>query len=648
MTKPIVWQPSKKIIKNANVTGFMKKHDIATYEELIHKSTTGVEWFWENSVRETGIDWFETYTYLADASEGFPFTKWFVGGRINITHNCVDRHAKDPKTAKKIAHIWQGECGAIQKTTYKELFEQTNQVANALKSLGVGVGDAVALYMPMLPELLPIFFGAMKIGAFVVPIFSGFGTEAVKVRLNDAKVKVVFTADGTLRKGKALSLKSMLDPSLAECPSLKKCIVVRRLHHDTVPMQKKRDVFYDEFLFNRSVKCECEELKSEQECMVIYTSGTTGKPKGTVHTHAGVLAQVAKEHYFHFDLKPNDVFFWITDIGWMMGPWEIIGATHFGATVVTMEGSPLHPKKDRVFALSEKTGVTHLGVSPTLIRLLMQGNSRFLSKYKLKKLRMIGSTGEPWDNDSYRWCYDKIGKSQLPIINISGGTELMGCLLAPLVIHPIKECSLQGPGLGMAVDVFDEHGGSAKPGEVGYLVCKKPAPSMTKSFLNDKKRYLETYFSKFDHTWNHGDWAMYDEQGDWYLRGRSDDTIKVSGKRTGPAEIESSLCDHPFVSEACAFGIPDTYSGQAVVSFVVLKDGVGATQFFLRDLKAFAGEKLGKTLVPKYLHVVPSLPKTRSGKIVRGMIKRHYLKKEILDFSSVENPELFQDLPVLL
>jgi acetyl-CoA synthetase len=378
--------------------------------------------------------------------------------------------------------------------------------------------------------------------------------------------------------------------------------------------------------------------------MVIYTSGTTGKPKGTVHTHAGVLAQVTKELFFNFDLKPDDTFFWVTDIGWMMGPWEIIGTHHFGATLVMIEGAPNYPSVDRVLTLSETLKVTHLGVSPTLIRLLMREG---LQKRTLPALRILGSTGEAWDPESYMWCFKNIGDSKVPIINISGGTEIMGCLLAPLPVREIKACSLQSPGLGMCVDVYTEAGYSAPAGEVGYLVCKKPAPSMTKGFLNDKKRYLDTYFSKFRNIWNHGDWAMRDADGHWFLRGRADDTIKIAGKRTGPSEIESVLCGHPFVSEACAIGVPDELKGESLVCFVVLKKGYGVTPFLVRDLQDYVARKLGKTLRPEALHVVEVLAKTRSGKIVRGTIKRRYLGKDLGDLSSLENPLLLDAVPVV-
>ncbi len=644
MSTNAVWKPSAKIIANANISRFMVRHEIKSYDELIQRATTGVEWFWDSCVHETGIDWFEPYTQLLDLSQGPAFARWFVGGRLNIAHNCVDRHALKRATAGKVAVIWQGECGAKKTLTYQDLYEQSSRVANYLKSVGVGAGDSVALYMPMVPELIPIFFGILKIGAVVVPIFSGYGAEATSVRLNDAAVRVVFTVDGTLRRGQKIFTKTLLNEALKKAAGVKHCVVVKRLF-ETVPMTAPRDVFYDDISAGTPENFVSQELVSEHPAMILYTSGTTGKPKGTVHTHAGTLAQVTKELFFNFDLKPRDVFFWVTDIGWMMGPWEIIGVTHFGATLVIAEGMPTYPQPERVVKLARELKVTHLGVSPTLVRVMMREGAKKIAATDIKTLKMIGSTGEPWDNDSYLWCYKNIGKSKVPIMNISGGTEIMGCLLAPLPIKEIKPCSLQSAGLGMAVDIFNEFGGSVGPNEVGYLVCKKPAPSMTKGFLNDRERYLETYYSKFKNIWNHGDWAVRDDDGHWYLRGRADDTIKVAGKRTGPAEIESSLCENPFVSEACAIGVPDELKGEEVVCFVVLATGIGKTDFLVSHLKAWVAFYLGKTLKPKMVYVVSALPKTRSGKIVRGTIKKKYIGSELGDLSSIENPALLEAIP---
>lgn len=639
----VVWKPNAALVRHANVTKFMAKQDIATYEDLMQRCTGGIEWFWDACVHEVGIDWFEPYMQIIDTREGLEFAKWFTGGRLNIAHNCVDRYGTHKKHQKKVAVHWEGECGARVELTYRDLYEQSQQVAVYLESIGVERGDAVALYMPMIPELVPIFFGIMKMGAVVVPIFSGFGPQAVVDRLESASVKAIFTIDGSLRRGKELSVKKDLDEALKHTKTVSKCIVVKRLHNNA-PMQSGRDVYYDDSVLIAGDSYDCAELPSEHPCLYIHTSGTTGKPKGTVHTHAGTLAQVVKEHYFHFDFKEKDTFFWVTDIGWMMGPWELIGSLHLGGTVVLFEGAPNYPKSNRLLKLAQDTGTTHFGVSPTLIRMMMKEGLQ-AGRTKIKTLRFIGSTSEPWDEDSYMWCFEKIGQKKAPIMNISGGTELMGCLLAPLPIQELKACSLQGPALGMAVDIFNEEGGSVADGEVGYLVCRKPAPSMTRGFLGDKQRFLDTYYSKFTHVWNHGDWALRDEDGQWFIRGRADDTIKVAGKRTGPAEIESSLCDNPFVNEACAIGVPDKVKGQKIVCFVVLKDGVGHTRYLKTDLKNKVCDDLGKTLKPSQVHIVKALPKTRSGKIVRGLIKKKFLGKDLGALTSVENPDLLKGIP---
>jgi len=387
------------------------------------------------------------------------------------------------------------------------------------------------------------------------------------------------------------------------------------------------------------------ELEAEDYAMIIYTSGTTGLPKGTVHTHAGCLAQMTKEVGYYFDTKPEDVFFWVTDIGWMMGPWEMIGTTALGATFVIFEGAPDYPEPDRLWGMIERHKVSIFGISPTAIRLLMRSEDSWVKKHDLSSLRILGSTGEPWDPESYRWFFEKVGGSRCPIINISGGTEIVGCLLSPLPITELKACTLRGPGLGMDVDVFNEEGKSVR-NEVGYLVCKKPAPSMTKAFWGDKERYLETYFSKWPEIWFHGDWAIVDEDGFWFLQGRADDTIKVSGRRTGPAEVEAALMRHPACAEAATIGVPHDIKGEAIVCFVVLKKESSQPKELEQEMIAKVGEVLGKTLRPEKIIFVSALPKTRSAKIVRRALKAKYLGKEVGDLSSMENPQDLEDIPL--
>ncbi|MBI2340274.1 MAG: acetate--CoA ligase [Deltaproteobacteria bacterium] len=638
----VIWRPSEEHLTKSNIARFMKKHGISDYDTLIRRCADNIEWFWDAALKDLGVEWVKPYSKVVEG--GLPLAKWFIGGKLNIVANCLDRHQKTD-VKNKTAFIWEGDCGAVKKMTYVELADQVNRFAAGLKSFGVGKGDCVGIYMPMIPEMIVAFFAILKIGAVLIPIFSGFGPEPTAIRLDDAKAKVLITADGGLRRGKKIEIKKLADEALKSVPSVKHVVVARRLFEE-VPWTKGRDVWFDE-LMNRPATSDqrpaTEILDAEDRAIIIYTSGTTGKPKGCVHTHAGALAQIAKEVTYYMDCKRDDVFFWVTDIGWMMGPWEIIGATFAGATFVVFEGAPNYPKPDRLWDMVERHKITILGISPTAIRLLKKEDMSYVSNRDLSSLRILGSTGEPWDPESYLWFFEKIGGGRCPIINISGGTEIVGCHLSPLPICELKPCTLRGPGLGMDVDVFNEEGKPVR-GEVGYLVCKKPAPSMTKGFLNDPQRYLDTYFSKWPNIWNHGDWAYVDEDGFWFLRGRADDVIKVSGHRTGPAEIESALMDHPAVAECAAIGVPHEIKGEAIVCFAVLKPGLNPSDELRKELKTKVGVKLGKTLTPDEIKFVNALPKTRSAKIVRGTIKKKYLGQPLGDLSSVENPDALEAL----
>ena len=637
----IIWRPYGDYISKANIKRFMERHGIPDYETLIRRSTEEIEWFWDAALKDLGVEWYRPYEKVMDRSGGLPWTRWFLGGRINIVHNCIDRHLRDGR-GDNLAVIWEGDAGEVRKLTYRELNEEVCRAANALKSLGVGRGDTVGIYMPMVPEIVVAFFASLKIGAVVIPVFSGFGAGALATRLEDAAAKVLFTADGSERRGKLIRIKEEADRAVARVPALRHVITLRRYDME-VPWEEGRDIAWEELMEDQPTECPTEQMEAEDYAMIIYTSGTTGRPKGTVHTHAGCLAQMAKELGYYFDLKEADRFFWLTDIGWMMGPWEMIGVGHFGAAYLIFEGAPDYPKPDRLWEMVERHRLTTLGISPTAVRLLMSYGDEWVERHPMPTLRLLGSTGEPWDPESYMWFFEKVGRSRCPIINISGGTEIVGCLLSPLPITELKPCTLRGPGLGMDVDVFDDEGRPIRGG-IGHLVCKKPAPSMTKGFLNDPQRYLETYFSRWPGVWYHGDWAKVDEDGFWFLYGRSDDTIKVAGKRTGPAEIEAALMEHPAVAEAAAIGVPDAIKGEAVVCFVVLAPGTPRSEELREELKGRVVEHLGKTLKPKDVKFVRALPKTRSGKIVRGVIKRKHLGEEVEDLTAVENPEAVEEI----
>ncbi|MBV8881090.1 MAG: AMP-binding protein [Planctomycetaceae bacterium] len=635
--KDVIWTPTPDIIDRANVTRFMKRHGIPDYETLVRRCAQDTSWFWDAALQDLGVVWDRPYTRVQDASRGFPWTRWFLDGKINIVRNCIDRE-RGPGPAI----VWESDDGRSASWDAATLRRTVCRIANALGELGVGKGDSVGIYMPMIPEIVALFFACLKIGAIAVPVFSAFGAPALAARLQDSKAKVLFTADGVSRRGKQTPLKPEADLAVADCPSVRKVVVFQRLGIP-VPMGG-RDVFWSELVDRQADEAPTLTLDAEDIALVLYTSGTTGRPKGTVHTHAGALAQCAKELGYAFDVHAGDVFFWVTDIGWMMGPWEMIGAAFFGATLVLFEGAPNYPNPDRLWEIVERHRVTHLGISPTAIRLLKTSPLDWVRRHRLDSLRILGSTGEAWDPDSYLWFFEHVGGRRCPIINISGGTEILGCHLSPLPITALKPCTLRGPGLGMDVDVFDDDGKPIRGG-IGHLVCKKPAPSMTKGFLGDPERYLETYFSKFGpEVWYHGDWAKIDEDGFWFLYGRSDDTIKVAGKRVGPAEVEAALIAHAAVAEAAAVGVPHELKGETVVCFVVLRPGQSPSEPLREELREQVVKHLGKTLKPEVLKFVRALPKTRSAKIVRGAIRRRWLNLPLGDVASVENPDAIEEI----
>jgi acetyl-CoA synthetase len=633
----VLWTPTAETVAAANVTRFMRLHGIGDYDELVRRCAADTSWFWDAALRDLGVVWDRPYRQVQDASRGFAWTRWFLDGRLNIVRNCIDRDRGNAP-----ALIWESDDGRTSTWDYPTLRRTVSRVAHALRELGVGKGDFVGIYMPMIPEIVAVFFACLKIGAVAVPVFSAFGAPALAARLQDARAKVLFTTDGVSRRGKRSPLKPEADLAVAECPSVQKVVVFRRLGLD-VPMGP-RDVFWNDLVDRQPDDAPTESLEAEDTALVLYTSGTTGRPKGTVHTHAGALAMCAKELGYAFDVKAGDVFFWVTDIGWMMGPWEMIGATFFGAALVLFEGAPNYPNPDRLWEIVERHRVTHLGISPTAIRLLKTSPLDWVRRHRLDSLRILGSTGEPWDPDSYLWFFEHVGGRRCPIINISGGTEILGCHLSPLPITSLKPCTLRGPGLGMDVDVFDDDGKPIRGG-IGHLVCKKPAPSMTKGFLGDPARYLETYFTRFGpDVWYHGDWAKVDEDGYWFLYGRSDDTIKVAGKRVGPAEVEAALIAHPAVLEAAAVGVPHELKGETVVCFVVLRPGHVPSEPLREELRDQVVKHLGKTLKPEVLKFAKALPKTRSAKIVRGAIRRRWLNLPPGDLASVENPDALEEI----
>ncbi len=639
------WYPTKDLVESTNVKRVMDELGLETYRKFVEKSVEELEWFWDIVNEYLNVEWFEDYSQVLDMSDGIMWAKWYRGGLINVAHNALDRHA-GPKE-DDLAFIWCGEDGTDIKYSYGKLRSEVDKLAYSLMNIGVKKGDVVALYIPMLPETVVSLFAILKIGAVAMPIFSGFGPEAVALRLNDSGAKVMITVDGYLRRGRELNLKQKADEALVKAPGIEKVIVVQRLGIE-VNMERGRDIYYGDFVSGNNVSVNSVPMDPEDPALLLYTSGTTGRPKGAVISHAGALLQPAKEHFFNLDMKVGDVLFWISDIGWMMGPWQIIGAQHHGFSHLIMEGAPDYPSPDRIWSIVEEHKVTQLGFSATLIRLLRKYGDEYVEMHDLSSLKAFGNTGEPIDEASWFWLIDKVGEKRAPIINLSGGTEIFGCFVLPSPIMPLKPTTLGYNGLGMATDVVDDKGNPVR-GEVGYLVCRKPAPSMTRGLWGDPERYIRTYWSRFEGMWFHGDWAMIDEDGYFYILGRADDVIKVAGKRVGPAEIETIINKHPAVAESAVIGAPHELKGETIVAFVVLKEGYEASKDIEKSILNSVVESIGKPFKPEKIYFVPDLPRTRSGKIMRRLVKAIYLgKKDIGDVSTLENPGAIEGIKATL
>ncbi len=635
------WYPPKELVENSNVKKFMDKYGFKTYKELVEKSCEDIEWFWSVAEKELNVHWFKKYDKVLDVSKGVEWAQWFVGGQLNISYNTLDKVVNSGK-GDKVAFIWQGEDGEVKKYTYKQLLDEVNKMANALKEVGVGKGDTVATYIPMLPETVITLFATLRVGAIFVPIFSGFGVDAIRTRVEGSESKVVVTADGTYRRGRIIDLKDPVDKAIEGLEAVEKVVVVKRTGKG-VAWKEGRDVYWDDFLSGQSTSFEPVPMESNEPALLLYTSGTTGKPKGAVISHIGALLQSSKEIYFNLDLKDEDVFMWVTDIGWMMGPWQIIGVQNLGGTHMIFEGAPDYPQPDRLWDMIEKYKISILGGSATLFRLLKKYGEEWIEKHDLSSLRVLGNTGEPIDPDTWRWVMEKIGKNRCPMINLSGGTEIFGCFLLPSPVVPLKPSTLWGPGLGMDIDVFNDEGKPVR-GEVGYLVCKKPAPSMTRGFWKEPERYIQTYWSRWPGVWYHGDWASIDEDGYWFLHGRADDVIKIAGKRLGPAEVESIINEHPAVYESACIGVPHEVKGEALMCFVVLKPKYEPSRTIKEEIINKVVEKLGKPFKPEDIKFVPDLPRTRSGKIMRRLVKAIVLNAPLGDYSTLENPDSLEKI----
>ena len=635
--RDVIWSPTPEYTERANVTRFMRAHGIETYDELIAASVDDVSWFWDAVVRDLDLRFLRPYERVLDTSRGLEWATWFGGGQVNLADQCVDRWAEE--TPDAVAVVFEDEAGATRSWTYAELRRHTDRLARGLAELGVRVGDAVGIFLPMVPETVAALMACSKLGALWVPIFSGFGVDAVAVRLEDAKAKLLLTADAFPRKGRPVPMAEVARAAAERAGGVEAIVVLRHTGGGAAASGGG----WTEHDWEALVGAQTHDplpavpLDSEHPLFIGYTSGTTGRPKGVVHVHGGFLVKIASEVAYQVDLHRGELLHWVTDLGWIMGPWEIVGALALGSSVLLFDGAPTHPGPDRLWDLVERHRITTLGVSPTLIRALIPSGADHVRKHDLSSLRILASTGEPWNPDPYRWLHREVGGSRLPIINLSGGTEVGACFLSPLPICELKPTTLRGPALGMDLDVVDGDGRSVGPGEVGELVCRQPWPAMTRGIWGDPERYLETYWRRFPGVWVHGDWASRDEDGFWFLHGRSDDTLSVAGKRLGPAEVESALASHPAVAESAAIGVPHPLKGEAIWCFVVPTPGTEATSELARALRTIVADHLGRSFLPAKVVFVEQLPKTRSAKIVRRAIRAVAVGEDPGDLSTLED-----------
>ncbi len=642
MDEGIIWQPTPATVAGSNLSRFMHRCGVDSLAALQARAEADPAWFWAAVEQDLQIHWYEPYTRVLDTSGGVEWARWFSGGKMNLAADCADKHAAGPRR-DQVAVLYEGEDGTVRRWTYAELLAESNRVAGLLTDLGIGPGDRVGVFMPMVPEIVAVILGVAKIGAVFTPIFSGYAPQAAATRLTDCGARVLFTADGYFRRGKAVNMKEVADAACALAPGVEQVVVLRRTGA-AVPWTPGRDRWYHEAVAGQSPTFATRPVSPEDPCMIIYTSGTTGKPKGTVHVHGGFPLKGAQDMAHCFDVQPGDIMFWFTDIGWMMGPWLIFGTLMLGATCFLYDGAPDSPGPDRIWAMVARHRVTHLGLSPTLIRALMPLGDEHPRRHDLSSLRILGGTGEPWNPDPYLWFFRHAGGGRCPIINYSGGTEISGGIVCCVPIRPLKVCSFNCAIPGMAAAVVDDTGRPVPPGTVGELVIRAPWPGMTRGFWQDPERYVSTYWQRFPGVWVHGDWASVDADGFWYIHGRSDDTLKVAGKRVGPAEVEGALVSHPAVAEAAAVGVPHERKGEGVVCFVVLRPGHSPDDGLRQALRQQVAAALGKPLMPEQVYFTVALPKTRNAKIMRRVIRAVYLGQPPGDLTSLENPEALDDI----
>lgn len=681
----IAWRPTPDVIERAQLTRFIKQVGVSNFDELYRFSINETEKFTHEVLKFLDIKFDPPYEKLLDTTGGAAFPQWCAGAGLNITGMCLDRWQTD-EMRDQPAVIWEGEEGFSSQITYKELFEQVEVCAAGLRAIGLTEGDAVGIHLPMMIETVIALLAINRIGAIAVPVFSGYGVEAIASRMNAVEAKALFTCNSFPRRGKKFNSLDVADKVVfRQNSTIEKLIIINRSFQSYLSGSPQsysnldsKVLYYDKFINFVKENVDLTQHKlpeptaAEDPLIILYTSGTTGKPKGIAHTHCSFPIKAAQDMAFGTDVGRGTRISWITDIGWMMGPWLIYGALINGATICIYDGAPDYPAPDRMWEFAAKHQVEILGISPTLVRALAAHGDDLPKKHDLSSLRAFASTGEPWNPAPWWWLFEKVGNSKLPIINYSGGTEISGGILMNNPLVPIKPCGFSAPCPGIDARILDDAGASVGANRVGELAIKKPWIGMARGFWQEPERYLETYWSRFENIWVHGDWAMRDADGHWFILGRSDDTLKVAGKRVGPAEVESLLVAHENVAEAAVIGVPDAMKGTAMVAFCVLRnadilsamsaerernanefddtkqtlptDIEEASKMLAFQLKTLVAKDMGKPLAPSRIHFVSALPKTRNAKVMRRVIRSAYLGEDAGDLSALENPQAVEEI----
>lgn len=633
-----VFAPSKEFVDQTNVKQWMNEHQIKTLDEL-YKRAENWEWFWEEVSKDI-VEWYTPYKKVVEWNA--PWVKWFVGAQYNIAHDCVDKHVKTFRK-NKVAIIFEGEPGDVRKLTYNDLYVEVNKLANALKNMGVSKGDRVGIYLPMTPELPIAMIACAKIGAVHSVVFSGFSAVAFRDRLIDCEAKAVITCDSFWRRGKKVSLKSQTDEAVKEAPSVKHVVVYKRTG-DSVNWVEGRDVWWHDAVKDMPRECPTERLDANDPLYFLYTSGTTGKPKGIIHAHGGYAVGTALTLKWVFDVKDEDVYWCAADIGWVTGHSYIVYAPFIlGATSIIYEGAPDWPQPDRWWEIIEKYSATILYTSPTSVRLFMRLGEDWVKKHDLSTLRLLGSVGEPINPEAWIWYYKNIGGERCQIMDTWWQTETGHFAISPLPITPLKPGSATRPLPGISAEVFNEEGKPVQNAG-GGLVLTHPWPGMLRGIHKNPQRYQDTYWGKYPGIYLAGDVCRKDNDGYFWIQGRADDVLKISGHRIGNSEVESALVSHPRVAEAAVVGKPHELKGESITCFVVLKKGTEANDKLKVDLQAHVSKELGKIAKPDEIWFVSDVPKTRSGKIMRRVIRAKALGQEVGDTSTLANPEAVDEI----